>query len=173
MPRRYPEYTPERIKESKSYQVLLPKFNAHRWAFGSSEWQDQGVDYSFEYVQDGFFHGFRLLGQVKGSSHLKFGNADSFSYALPVKTANYAVECSQPFVLFVVDLISATAYYLPLQDYFIASRDKYEKLKVNTSTISVRIPTRNTVSYADDDLVVVAKSCYCFDSNRDMIIKVR
>ena len=42
-----------------------------------------------------------------------------------------------------------------------------------TSTISVRIPTRNTVSYADDDLVVVAKSCYCFDSNRDMIIKVR
>ena len=106
-------------------------------------------------------------------SHLKFGNADSFSYALPVKTANYAVECSQPFVLFVVDLISATAYYLPLQDYFIANRDKYEKLKVNTSTISVRIPTRNTVSYADDDLVVVAKSCYCFDSNRDMIIKVR
>ena len=81
------------------------------------------MDYSFEYVQDGFFHGFRLLGQVKGSSHLKFGNADSFSYALPVKTANYAVECSQPFVLFVVDLISATAYYLPLQDYFIANRD--------------------------------------------------
>lgn len=76
MPRRYPEYTPERIKESKSYQVLLPKFNARRWAFGSSEWQDHGVDYSFEYVQDGFFHGFRLLGQVKGSSHLKFGNAD-------------------------------------------------------------------------------------------------
>lgn len=139
MPRRYPEYTPERIKESKSYQVLLPKFNARRWAFGCSEWQDHGVDYSFEYVQDGFFHGFRLLGQVKGSSHLKFGNADSFSYALPVKTANYAVECSQPFVLFVVDLISATAYYLPLQDYFIANRDKYEKLKVNTSTISVRI----------------------------------
>lgn len=95
MPRRYPEYTPERIKESKSYQVLLPKFNARRWAFGCSEWQDHGVDYSFEYVQDGFFHGFRLLGQVKGSSHLKFGNADSFSYALPVKTANYAVECSQ------------------------------------------------------------------------------
>ena len=111
--------------------------------------------------------------RTKGSSHLKFGNADSFSYALPVKTANYAVECSQPFVLFVVDLISATAYYLPLQDYFIANRDKYEKLKVNTSTISVRIPTRNTVSYADDDLVVVAKSCYYFDSNRDMIIKVR
>lgn len=104
---------------------------------------------------------------------MKYGNADSFSYALPVKTANYAVECSQPFVLFVVDLISATAYYLPLQDYFIANRDKYEKLKVNTSTISVRIPTRNTVSYADDDLVAVAKSCYCFDSNRDMIIKVR
>ena len=173
MPRSYPEYTPERIKESKSYQVLLPKFDARRWAFGCSEWQDHGVDYSFEYVQDGFFHGFRLLGQVKGSSHLKFGNADSFSYALPVKTANYAVECSQPFVLFVVDLISATAYYLPLQDYFIANRDKYEKLKVNTSTISVRIPTRNTVSYADDDLVVVAKSCYYFDSNRDMIIKVR
>lgn len=74
MPRRYPEYTPERIKESKSYQVLLPKFNARRWAFGCSEWQDHGVDYSFEYVQDGFFHGFRLLGQVKGSSHLKFGN---------------------------------------------------------------------------------------------------
>ena len=105
MPRRYPEYTPERIKESKSYQVLLPKFNARRWAFGCSEWQDHGVDYSFEYVQDVFFHGFRLLGQVKGSSHLKFGNADSFSYALPVKTANYAVECSQPFVLFVVDLL--------------------------------------------------------------------
>ena len=146
MPRRYPEYTPERIKESKSYQVLLPKFNARRWAFGSSEWQDHGVDYSFEYVQDGFFHGFRLLGQVKGS---------------------------QPFVLFVVDLISATAYYLPLQDYFIANRDKYEKLKVNTSTISVRIPTRNTVSYADDDFVVVPKSCYCFDSYRDLIIKVR
>ena len=51
MPRRYPEYTPERIKESKSYQVLLPKFNARRWAFGGSEWQDHGVDYSFEYCE--------------------------------------------------------------------------------------------------------------------------
>lgn len=63
MPRRYPEYTPERIKESKSYQVLLPKFNARRWAFGSSEWQDHGVDYSFEYVQDVFFMAFDYWGR--------------------------------------------------------------------------------------------------------------
>lgn len=114
---------------------------------------------------------------VKYAKPLKINRKENLKnhkwYWIGRRTQDVILSLLALVVLSPVMLITAIAYYLPLQDYFIANRDKYEKLKVNTSTISVRIPTRNTVSYADDDLVVVAKSCYCFDSNRDMIIKVR
>ena len=172
MPRVYPQDSPGRRAETRSFQILLPKFDASHLDFLGQDHHDHGVDYTFEYIENNEYHGHRILSQVKGSAHLRMGSKSYISYPLPVKTANYAVECHDSFVLFVVDLKSEIAYYLPLQDYFSANQDKYERLAKNIASINVHIPIENVVNYEDSDLIAVAKSGYYFNRENDTIIKL-
>ena len=102
----------------------------------------------------------------------KYKNNEYVAFSIPVKTANYAVRCKTPFVLFLVNLQSQIAYYLPLQDYFIANRERYEKLSANRSTITVHVPVDNIVGEEDSDLISIAKSGYFFDEEQDNPIKI-
>ena len=71
-----------------------------------------------------------------------------------------------------MDLKTETAYYLALQDYFIANPDKYEKLSKNSSIITVHVPRDNVVCREDADLIAIAKSGYCFNEDLDMLVKI-
>lgn len=172
MPRVFPQDSSGRRDETRSFQILFPKFNAEHWDFVGCDHHDHGVDYTFEYIKNNEYHGYRILSQIKGSSILKIKDEEYFSFAIPVKTANYAVSCRSPFVLFVVDLKTETAYYLALQDYFIANPDKYEKLSKNSSIITVHVPRDNVVCREDADLIAIAKSGYCFNEDLDMLVKI-
>ena len=171
MPRVFPQDSPGRRAETRSFQILFPKFNSDHWDFIGRDYHDHGVDYTFEYIENYEYRGYRLLSQVKGSSLLKTEGNDYVSFPLPVKTANYAISCRNPFVLFLVDLKAEIAYYLALQDYFIANPDSYVRLSKNSSTITVHVPVDNVVSHEDSDLIAIAKSGYSFDENSDTLIK--
>lgn len=168
----FPKDSPGRRAETRSFQILLPKFNADRWDFLGQDHHDHGVDYTFEHIDNGEYKGHRILAQIKGSSSLKYKNNEYVAFSIPVKTANYAVRCKTPFVLFLVNLQSQIAYYLPLQDYFIANRERYEKLSANRSTITVHVPVDNIVGEEDSDLISIAKSGYFFDEEQDNPIKI-
>ncbi|MBQ8962004.1 MAG: DUF4365 domain-containing protein [Ruminococcus sp.] len=165
MARVFGQDTEENRKERKSYQVLFGLMNTDIWSFLGRDNHDHGVDYSFEYIENGEFRGYRILAQIKGSKVTKISN-NEVVFDLPVKTANYAVGSSQPFILFFVNLLTECAYYLPLQDYFIANPDKMDALEKNTSTIRVFIPLNNTIE--DPELVAVAKSQYSFDEEHGL-----
>ena len=161
----YGQDTEENRKERRSYQVLFGLMNTDIWSFLGRDNHDHGVDYSFEFIENGEFKGYRILAQIKGSKVPKIRNSQVV-FDLPVKTANYAVGSSQPFILFFVDLLTKCAYYLPLQDYFIANSDKMKSLEKNTSTIRVFIPLDNTID--DPELIAIAKSQYSFDEEHGL-----
>ena len=172
MPRVFPQDSPGRRAETRSFQILFPKFNSDHWDFIGHDQHDHGVDYTFEYIENNEYHGYRILSQIKGSSLLKIKGKDYVSFSLPVKTANYAVSCRNPFVLFVVDLKTGVAYYLALQDYFIANPDSYERLLKNSTSINVHVPIDNVVNHENSDLIAIAKSGYSFDANSDILVKI-
>ena len=156
MARVYGQDTEENRKERRSYQVLFGLMNTDIWSFLGRDNHDHGVDYSFEFIENGEFKGYRILAQIKGSKATNIRNSQVV-FDLPVKTANYAVGSSQPFILFFVDLLTKCAYYLPLQDYFIANSDKM---------IRVFIPVDNTID--DPELIAIAKSQYSFDEEHGL-----
>ena len=114
----YPQDTEEFKKERKSYQLLFYRLNADVWAPNGSDNTDHGMDYGFEYIENGNYKGYRILSQIKSTEHI-IKSKKSVSFDLKVITAAYAISSAQPFVLFVVDLIADVIYYICLQDFFI------------------------------------------------------
>lgn len=91
---------------------------------------------------------------------MKWGK-NGIAFPAEVKTLNYGLFCKKAFVLFLVDLTTGEdAYYLPVQDYFIANPSFYDRLENNKSTVTVFFSEDNRVSYDDFDLCQIAKSGY-------------
>ena len=173
MARIRPQYTEQQRKETKSFQKLWPKLNSEQWILRGADERDHGVDYSFEYTDDGTFHGYRTLWQVKGRSNIdKLQRKRSFldkekeyvSSSLPIKTINYALGCAEPFLLCVVDLNTDKAFYICLQDYFIEHPNQMELLNTDNSNaqepqLTIYIPWDNQI--VDwNELETIAKSTY-------------
>ena len=97
MPRVFPQDSSGRRDETRSFQILFPKFNAEHWDFVGCDHHDHGVDYTFEYIKNNEYHGYRILSQIKGSSILKIKDKEYFSFAFPVKTANLCSQLQKPF----------------------------------------------------------------------------
>lgn len=166
MPRRYPQDTIEKLKERESFQIFFSLIDVKTWEYIGSDHNDHGVDYSFEYIEEKQYKGYRILAQLKSSNQdLKINN-NKICFDFPVKTANYAVTCAQPFIFFFVDLKNRMVYYLPIQDYFIANPSKMEKLEKNTESIRLFIPLENTID--NENLKEVAKAQYSFDEEKGL-----
>ena len=165
MARVYPKDTEEKLKERESFQIFFSLLDMKSWEYLGSDHNDHGVDYSFEYIEDGEYKGFRILSQLKSSTKIELRDND-IVFDFPVKTANYAIGCPQPFIFFLVDLTNRQAYYLPMQDYFIANKDKMEALEKNKKSIRVFVSLDNKIE--DEELKQVAKSQYTFDEEQGL-----
>lgn len=158
---KYPLDTKEFKKERKSFQILFYKLNSDVWLSNGSDTFDHGVDYSFEYIEDGKYKGYRILSQIKSTEHI-IDQVEHVAFDLNVKTATYSIGSSQPFILFLIDLNAETAYYICLQDVFISRKELYEKLKKNNSTIRIKIPKGNIVHREVIELQEIAKRQYTY-----------
>ena len=166
----YPQDTEEFKKERKSYQLLFYRLNAEVWAPNGSDNTDHGMDYGFEYIEHGKYKGFLIYSQIKSTEHIN--KSDQYvSFDLKVITATYAISSAQPFVLFVVDLIDDTAYYICLQDYFISNPSSLMALKNNKSTVRIKIPLTQVVTRETIGLQEIAKSQYSY--RNDVLQKTR
>lgn len=157
----YPQDTEEFQKERRSYQLLFYKLNVEVWAPNGSDNTDHGMDYGFEFIEDGQFKGYRIYSQIKSTEHIN-KTEKYVSFDLKVITATYAISSAQPFVLFVVDLIDNVAYYICLQDFFINNPNSFDSVHINKSTIRIKIPLEQVVSREATGLQEIAKTQYCF-----------
>lgn len=159
---KYPLDTEELQKERMSYQSLFYKFDMKEWVPNGSDHTDHGMDYGFEYIEGNEYKGFRLLSQIKSTEHIEKKD-DVCIFDLKITTAVYAIHCSQPFVLFLVDLKDDDAYYVCLQEHFIKHPEMIDKVQKNKSTIRIKIPINNIVSRDNTDLKRIAKEQFTFD----------
>ena len=157
----YPQDTEEFKKERESYQLLFFRLNAKVWAPNGSDNTDHGMDYGFEYIEDGQYKGFRIYSQIKSTEHIN-KSEKYVSFDLKVKTAAYAISSAQPFVLFIVDLVEDVAYYSCLQDFFINNPASLKAVSNNKSTVRIKVPLTQTVTRETIGLQEVAKSQYSF-----------
>ena len=160
MPFLYPKDTEELQKERESFRSLFNKLDVTVWAANGPDRTDHGMDYGFEFIENGEYKGYRIYSQVKATRHIN-KKEDAVIFDLKVQTASYAISSAQPFVLFVADLEDDIVYYQCLQDYFIDSDEALEALGKNKSTIRIKIPSTNTVTRKSVGLQAVAKCQYC------------
>ncbi|MCD7885924.1 MAG: DUF4365 domain-containing protein [Lachnospiraceae bacterium] len=167
----YPKDDDKRQKGTKARALLPAMFDLSHWEYHEQTGTDHGTDMVFEYIEDEEFRGHKLEAQIKGRSKVEVGRY-GIPLAVDVKTLNYGLSCKNAFVLFLVDLSTGEdAYYLPVQDYFIADLSLYDRLEKNTSTLTVYFSEDNKVSYDDFDLCQIAKSGYVMVGDRVKKVK--
>lgn len=157
----YPQDTEQLRKERQSYQDIFAKLNMDVWAPNGSDKTDHGMDFGLEYIEDGEYRGYRVLSQIKSTEHLVV-KEDQCLFDFPVKTAAYAISCSQPFLLIVVDLVTGNAYFICLQDFFIENPDLIVKVKNNKTAVRIKLPMGRTISRTDEDMKEIAKRQYTY-----------
>lgn len=163
MARIYPQDTHQMRSERKSFKALMSLIDTECWCYLGQDNFDHGVDHKFELIEEGQYKGYRILSQVKSRNDPEVrGNVIVFDF--PVKTANYAVGCAEPFIFFFVDLKIMQAYYLCIQDFFMENKNKMKDLEKNSNTIRVFVPIENQIE--NDDLKEIAKSQYSYDEEK-------
>ena len=159
----FPEDDNKRITGAVGRQMVHGAFSMERWEYHEITGVDRGTDCEFELVENGQFTNKKIHGQVKGTYHIEnyeTTDVNTYSFPLEIKIINYALNCSEAFVLFLADAVSSKVYYLAIQDYFIENPKEYIRLKKNKSTVTLHIPKNNIVTNDDFELQHIAKSVY-------------
>jgi hypothetical protein len=143
------------------YSKRQYSFSSERWEYHELTGSDHGVDCTIELVENEQWGNKKIEGQIKGTRNSEpLKNKDAFSFSLDKKTINYGLGSSNAFVLFYVTVDDEKVFYLPLQDYFIANPELFERLENSNQKMSLHIPRDNIVQEEDFDLQQIAKSVY-------------
>ena len=146
---------------AKARKLVHYKLSTEHWEYHEETGCDFGVDCIIELVENDMWINKKIQGQIKGSIKPKLlKTTNSYSVEIEIKTVRYGLSSSIPYVIFFVDVNKEEVYYLPLQDYFIANANLFDRLEKNSETISVRIPIDNVVNEEDFELRQIAKSVY-------------
>lgn len=157
-----------RAVSTRARSIVAYKLNPEKWEWHEQTGTDHGTDIVIELVENEEFTNKKIEGQIKGRTSIDFLKCGDVTFDLDVKTINYGLGSSIAFVLFLVDIINETVYYLPIQDYFIANPDKFYGAENNQSTVRVHIDATNTLNSNTNDLYEIAKSVYVGGPSRNL-----
>ena len=163
----YPQDTEQFKKERRSYQAIFNKFNMDEWEPNGSDRTDHGMDFGFEFIEDEQYKGYRVLSQIKSTEHLET-QGEYCVFDFPVKTAAYAIGCSQPFLFILVDLTTDTPYYVCLQDFFIENPELMKKVENNKCSVRVQVPMGQYICRTNEDLKEIAKKQFTFSEEHGL-----
>ena len=149
-----------RAISTRARSLVVYKLNAEKWEWHEQTGTDHGTDMVIELVENEDFVNKKIEAQIKGRTTITVLKNGEISFDLDVKTVNYALGSSNAFVLFLVDVTDEIVYYLPIQDYFIANKDKFKAAENNRTTVNVHISADNIVTNNTEKLVDIAKSVY-------------
>lgn len=150
-------------------KLVHNSFSTERWDYHEETGSDNGRDCIIELIEDDQFSNKKIEGQIKGTANpTQLKNDGCFSFHFVVKIFNYGLGSSIAFVLLYVTVNDKQVYYLPLQDYFIANPELFDRLAGNTTTLNVHIPYDNVVCEEDYDLQQIAKSIYVGGPSKEL-----
>lgn len=159
----------ERVIEAEARKMVHFQFPSEHWEYHEETGRDSGRDCLIELVENDQYVNKKIEGQIKGTRTPKIlSDGASFSFPMDIKTINYGLSSPVAFVLFYVLVDEGTVYYLPIQDYFIANPNLFDRLEANNVTLNVHIPLNNLVSDNDFDLQQIAKSVYVGGPSRKL-----
>ena len=145
---------------TRARSLVVYKLNAKKWEWHEQTGIDHGTDMIIELAENDTFSNKKIEIQIKGRKSISFLKTGEISFNLDVKNINYALGSSNAFVVFLVDVIAEIVYYIPIQDYFIANKDKFLAAENNKSTVNIHIDPDNVLSDEDNELCEIAKSVY-------------
>ena len=153
--------TPQRKIGSRAVAVVHYYVDSNHWEFRQETGNDVGRDCTIELSENDRWLNHKIEGQIKGTTKiepLKTRNEASFS--MEVRTINYALGSSCPFVLFYVDISKENVYYLPIQEYFIDHPELFAKLDGSQDKLNLHISLENLLNRSDERLTEIAKLTY-------------
>lgn len=154
---------------SRARAIVHYVFDSDYWEYREETGIDVGIDCSFELIENNQWTGHRIYCQIKGTKTPKFVCNDTYiSVSMKISTLNYALTRSEAFLLICVDVITEIAYYLPIQEYFIANMNLFDKLNSEQENLTLRIPVDNIVTQDNDNLTEIAKSRYLGGASRQL-----
>lgn len=166
---KFPKDVSARVIGSTAKAIVHRGFNATNWEYREDTGCDVGIDCSFDYIENENWTGDKLFCQIKGTQKPNFiYNHEFLSVNLKVSTLNYALNQSFSFLVLYVNVNDDTIYYLPVQEYFIANKELFDKLSSGQEKISLHIPCDNIVSSDNENIKELAKSRYVGGPNKNL-----
>lgn len=133
MNRTLPKDKTSGVISREARKLVHNSFSAERWDYHEETGSDNGRDCIIELIENEQFSNKKIEGQIKGTANPNQLKNGYFSFPLDVKTINYGLGSPIAFVLLYVTVNDKQVYYLPLQDYFIANPELFDRLAGNTA----------------------------------------
>lgn len=167
----YPKDCEERKIGSRARAIFPYKLNSNYWEFHEQTGTDHGTDMIIELIEDDKFKNNKIECQIKGTTILKkYRTKKYISFPIDIKTLNYALNCKNAFMIVLVDVITEKIYYKPIQDYFIANIEYFDKLKMNKKKMSIHFDDNDELCEDNEfDLQNIAKSIYIRQSKNEIL----
>lgn len=163
---KYPQDCEQRKIESKSCQIFHSQINTDHWAYKQEPNNDVGRDCILELSENDLWKNHKIECQIKGTKNPNIiSNGKFISFAMEIKTINYALSSHNSFLLFLVNLNNQIIYYQSIQDYFINNPTLLDKLRTDQKTLNIRIDTCNILANCDKDLQKLAVKEYTFKND--------
>ena len=155
-----PEDCSARAICTRSRGIFAYQIDSNKWEWHEQTGTDHGTDIVLELSDGECFSGKKIEGQLKGRTQIEFLKSGKIKFDLEVKTTNYALNNSNPFVLFLIDVTEEKVYYLAIQDYFIENPERFGAAKNNAYSVTLHIDPENTLDGKPDELISIANRVY-------------
>lgn len=160
---KFPTDTDSRRTDSRACAIVHYTIDSNHWVYRQITGQDIGCDCELELSENDSWLGHKIEAQIKGTRHIGryiLADGSTISFPLEVKTINYGLSRPCPFLLIVVDVEMGKAYFLELQEYFIAHPNLFAKTEKEDGTINLHIDCSNVISEDDSGLQEIARRSY-------------
>lgn len=160
---KFPTDTDSRRTDSRACAIVHYTIDSNHWVYRQITGQDIGCDCELELSENDSWLGHKIEAQIKGTRHIGryiLADGSTISFPLEVKTINYGLSRACPFLLIVVDVEMGRAYFLELQEYFIAHPNLFAKTEKEDGTINLHIDCSNVISEDDSGLQEIARRSY-------------
>ncbi len=144
------------MRRTRSHIIETESENIFRNSL-PSEWiirkieTDYGVDYEVEIVDVEVVTGNRFWVQLKGTRAINIRknklNAEYIAYRVNPNLLEYALRCSYPLLICIVDVSDPEVYWMPLRNWITARLDNINFNWRNQGSVTVRIPSSNTFTH--------------------------
>lgn len=150
----------QRKTGSRACAIVHYQIDSEHWFYREEPEAESGRNCTLELSEGNKWRNYKIEGQIKGTKRPKVLSGGDFTYALDIRTIEYALNSKHAFVLFYVDVVHEDVYFLPVQDYFIDNAQLLTKLSGEQETVSVHIPKKNLLKDNDYVLQELARSTY-------------